>query len=118
MHTVLTLQVTVCVLTALDGHGHTLDTSLIAFLHIGDGRLVAVSLSPAHIHTHQHRSPVLALRTTGTGIDLEHAVHRVFLLAEHILQLQVFYRLDGLGIVVIDLLLSHHFLLVVVEGEL
>ena len=33
MHTVLTLQVTVCVLTALDGHGHTLDTSLIAFLH-------------------------------------------------------------------------------------
>ena len=113
MHTILALQITIGELAALDGHRHALDTSLIAFLHIGDGYLVAMSLSPAHIHTHQHLG-----RTTGTGIDLEHAVHRIFLLAKHVLQLQVFDGLDSLAVIGIHLFLGHHFVLIEIEGEL
>ncbi len=78
VHTVLALQIAISVLAALDGHGHALDTSLITFLHIGDGYLVAMSLSPAHIHTHQHLRPILTFRTTGTGIDLEHAKNLIY----------------------------------------
>ena len=66
MHTILALQITIGILIAFYRHGNTLDTCLIAFLHIGNGHFVAMSLSPAHIHTHQHGSPILALGTTGT----------------------------------------------------
>ena len=77
-----------------------------------------MSFSPAHIHTHQHLCPVLAFCTTGTGINLEHAVHRVFLLAKHVLQLQVFDGFDRLGIIGIHLFLGHHFVFIEVEGKL
>jgi long-subunit acyl-CoA synthetase (AMP-forming) len=53
-----------------------------------------------------------------TGIDLEHAVHRIFLLAKHILQLQVFDGLDSLAVIGIHLFLGHHFVLIEIEGEL
>ena len=118
MHTILTLQVAVRKLATLNRHGNALDTSLITFLHVGNGHLISMSLSPAHIHTHQHRSPILTLRTTGTWINLEYTVHRVFLLAKHILQFQVFYRLDSLVIVSIHFLLGHHLIFIEVESKL
>ena len=75
-------------------------------------------LCPAHIHTHKHLCPVLALRTTGTRVYLHHTVHRVFLLAQHVHQLKALNGVDGGSIVGIHLLLSHQLLLVIVEGKL
>ena len=77
-----------------------------------------MSLSPAHIHTHQHRSPVLSLRTTSTGIDLQDSLHRIFLLAEHILQFQVFNGLDSLLVVLVHLFFGDHLVLIEVKSQL
>ena len=93
MHAVLTLQVSVGV-GALNLHRHRLDARLVAFLQVGYCHLILVRLRPAHVHAHQHRRPVLAFRTTGTGVDFEHTVHLVGFLTQHVLQLQ---RLDGFG---------------------
>ena len=118
MYPILALQETVSELTTLNLHCHTLYAGLIAFLQVGYGNLIAMSLSPAHIHTHKHLRPVLTLRTTGSGVNLHDTVHRVFLLPEHILQLKVLDGLDSLVIVFIHLLLSDHLLLVEVECQL
>ena len=79
---------------------------------------MTVGLSPTHIHTHQHLCPVLRLRTTSTTVDLQHGIHRILLLTEHIHQFQILDGLDSLGVVLIDLLFGHHLLLVEVEGQL
>ena len=77
---------------------------------------MAMSLCPAHIHSHEHLRPVLALGTTGTGVDLQHAVHGGFLLTQHVLQLEVFDELQGMLVVGIDFFFSDHFIVIEVEG--
>ena len=118
MHPVLRFQITVGIVAPLNLHRHALDTRLITVEQVGYRHLIAVSLRPAHIHTHQHRGPVLCLRTTGTRVNLQHRLHRVLLLAEHILQFQVLDGLNRLGVGVVHLFLGHHLVLVEVEGQL
>ena len=77
-----------------------------------------MSLSPTLIHSHQHRSPVLTLRATCSTVYLQHTVHRVFLLAQHILKFKVLDSLHSLGIVIVNLLLGDHLVLIEVESEL
>ncbi len=77
-----------------------------------------MSLCPSHIHTHEHRSPVLALGAAGARVYLQHTVHRVFLLAQHVLQFQVLDGGDSLAIVLVNLLLGDHILVIEVERQL
>ena len=118
VYAVLALQIAVGILTALNLHGNALDTGLIAFLQVRDGHLVTMSLRPSHVHTHEHRCPVLTLCTSGTRVDLQHTVHRVFLLTEHVLQFQVLNELQCPRIVGIHLLLGHHLVMVEVKRQL
>ena len=118
VHTILAFQVTVSIFATLNLHGYTLDARLVTILQVTDCHLMTVSLGPAHIHTHQHRCPVLTLRTAGTRVDLHHAVHRILFLAEHVLQLQILDGGNSLGIVVIHLLLGHHLIMVEIVGQL
>ena len=116
MHTILTLQVTIGE-GAFQLHGHCLDARLIAILQGRDAEVIAVRLGPAHIHTHQHRRPVLCLGATSTRIDLEHAVHIVGLLAEHVLQLQLLYSLESGSVGGVQLGLGDEFVLAELEGH-
>ena len=118
MDAVFALEEAVGKLAALDFHCDTLDASLVAFLQVADGDFVAVSFCPAHIHSHQHLRPVLTLGAACARVDFQHAVHRVFLLAQHILEFEVFDELQGFAVVVIDFFFRHHFVVVEVEGEL
>ena len=117
MNAILALQVSIGIFSH-DLHGYALDASLITILHIRDGHLIAVGFTPTHVHTHEHLRPVLAFRAASPRIDLHHCIHWVFLLAQHILQFQVFYGTDSLSIVSIHFLLAHHILMVEVEGKL
>ncbi len=60
-------------------------------------------LTPAEIHAHEHRGPVLAFGTAGTGVDLEHYSKLVFLAAEHVAQFEILDLGDGFGIESVDL---------------
>ena len=82
VHTVLTLQVAIGIVAA-DFDGTGLDACLVAFLQVGDGSLVTMSLGIAQVHAHQHAGPVLAFCTTCTGVDFEHTIHLVGFLAQH-----------------------------------
>ena len=53
------------------------------------GNLISIRLRPTRIHTEQHGSPVLAFRTAGTGVDLQHTTHLVGFLTQHIAELQL-----------------------------
>ena len=75
-------------------------------------------LTPAHVHAHEHRRPVLALGTAGTRVDLHHTVHRVLLLAQHVHKFQVLNGFYGVGIVGVDLFLCHKLIFIEIEGEL
>ena len=77
-----------------------------------------MSFSPPHIHSHEHRCPVLALGAACSGVDFQHTVHRVFLLAQHVFQLQVFNGCDGLAVVLVDFFLCNHLVVVEIEGQL
>ena len=116
MHTILTLQETIS-LVALNLHRHGLDTRLVTILIVADVHLVVVSLRPTLIHTHKHRSPVLALGTSGTGIDLQHSIHAVSLVAKHILEFQILNEVKSGGIVMVHLLLSDHFIFVELKSK-
>ena len=118
MHAVLALQVAIGIFAAFNLHGNTFDTCLVAVKKVRDGHLVAVSLGPAHIHAHEHLRPVLCLGASGTTVDLQYSFHRVFLLAQHIHQLQLLNGLDGLAVVVIDFLFGDHFLFIEINGQL
>ena len=118
MHAVLALQVAVGILTALHLHSDALDAGLVAVQQVGDGHLVSMLFGPTHVHTHQHLRPVLGLSAAGAAVNLHHAVHGVFLLAQHVHQLQLFGGLQRGGIVGVHLLLGHHLVLEEVEGQL
>ena len=77
-----------------------------------------MGFGPAHVHTHEHLRPVLALRAACAAVNLHHAVHGVFLLAQHILEFKVFNGVDCLGVVLVNLLLRHHLVVVEVESQL
>ena len=88
-----------------------------AFQQVADDTLVAVLFGPPHIHAHQHLCPVLCLGAAGSRVDFQHGVHGVFLLPEHILQLQVLDGIDGFCIYVVHLFLGDELFLVEVEGR-
>ena len=88
MHTVFALQVSIGVL-ALDFQRAGLDAGIIAFEQVAHHTSVSVGFRPAHIHTHQHLSPVLRFGSTRAGVDLQYGVHGILLTAEHILQFQI-----------------------------
>ena len=118
MNTVLALQETVGELTALNLHSDALNACLVAFLEVAYRHLVAVSLCPAHIHSHEHLCPVLTLCAAGTGVYLEDTLHGVLLLAQHVLQFQLLQSFYRYLVVFIDLFFGDHFLFVEVEGKL
>ena len=116
MHAILTLQIAVGII-AFDVDRDGLDTSLIALLQVGNRDLVVVVLGPTHIHTHQHGGPVLTLRTTGTGIDLQDTTHRIGLLTQHVAELQVLDQLQCLGVSLIQLLFGNDLLFYILIGQ-
>ena len=117
MHSVLALQETIGIFSALNLHGYALYSGLVAFLQVAYRHLVTMSLGPAHIHSHEHLRPILALGSTGTTVYLHHAVHRVFLLAQHVHQLQLLNCAYRLVVVFVDLFLGKHVVLVEVERQ-
>ncbi len=64
-------------------------------------------LAPTHVHSHQHRSPVLALCASCAGVDFEHDPEFVFLAAKHIAELKALDFVDSRGIHGIELALFH-----------
>ena len=70
VHAVLGLQPAIGVV-ALDLDRRRLDAGLFALGLFDVIDLVTVLLRPAHIHAQQHRRPVLALSTAGTGVNFE-----------------------------------------------
>ena len=101
MHTVFTLQISVSIV-AFDVESRRFNTGLIPFLIVGYGNLISIRLRPTRIHTEQHGSPVLAFRTAGTGVDLQHTTHLVGFLTQHIAELQAFHQLDGIAISLVN----------------
>ena len=65
VHPALGLQITEGIVP-FELHCDRLDPGILPFEFIGDCHLVAVTLPPAHIHTHQHRGPVVGLRPSCT----------------------------------------------------
>ena len=116
VHPVFAFQIAVGVI-ALDGHRHGLDAGLIAILQVADGNLVVVRLAPAHIHTHQHRRPVLTLGTARTRVDLEHAAHLVGFFAKHVAELKAFDQLLRPGVSRIDLFFGRDAFFYILESE-
>ena len=88
MHSGLAFQVAVGIF-AFKGNGRALHAHFVAFLVFGYGHFVAVTLAPAHIHSHKHSGPVVGFRTAGSGVDGKHGSEVVALCAKHIAQLQV-----------------------------
>ena len=117
VHTIFALEEAIShIAFHLESHG--LDASFIAILKVGDSGFVAIRLSIAEIHAHEHRSPVLRLRAASTRIDFHDARHRIFLLAKHILQLQIFDRRQRTSVSLIHFLLSHHLVFVELKSQL
>lgn len=76
MDAVFTFQVTVGEI-AFQLQRNRLDSGFIAFLNVTDRQFVVIGFCPAHIHSHQHGSPVLTFCSTGTGIDFKDAAHLI-----------------------------------------
>ncbi len=113
MHAALALQVAVGIFGTGAGdilylHGDRLDASVVSLQQINDSDLIATLLSPAHIHTHEHLRPVLGLSTAGTGVNLQHSIHRILLLTQHIAQLKVLYGSEGTLVSLVNFLLGKH----------
>ena len=114
----LGLQIAIGILAAFYLHGDALDTSLITILQVGNANLIIVCLSPTLVHTHQHLRPILSFRTTSTRVDFQHTLHRIFLLTEHVFQLQFLDGINSFCIIVIHFLLGHHLFFIEVKGQL
>ena len=102
MHTVLALEVAVGKV-ALDADGDTLDARLVTVDEVLDGGLVAVALTPAQVHAHQHRCPVLALGAAGAGIDFQYRVHLVLVVPQHVAQFEFLEHRQCLAVEGVDL---------------
>ncbi len=77
-----------------------------------------MALTPAQIHAHEHRGPVLTLRAAGTGVDFEHYAKLILLAAEHVAQLKILDFGDGIGIERIDFAFLHESFLEEIPCEL
>ena len=73
MHAAFRLQLAIGIV-ALDLQRAGLDAGFFAGVLVQHFDLVLVLVGPAHIHAHQHGSPVLAFRTARTCVDLQVAV--------------------------------------------
>ena len=87
MHSAFCLEITESIV-AFHLHSHRLDAGILTFKFVGNRNLIAVTLSPTHIHTHEHRRPVVGLRSASSGIDREHSSEIISLLAKHIAKLE------------------------------
>ncbi len=85
MHANLALEIAISHV-AFHAYGHALDAGLVALDEVLDGGLVAVTLTPAQVHAHEHLRPVLALGAAGTRIDFENGVHLVLVATQHVAQ--------------------------------
>ena len=117
VYTVFTFQISISIV-AFDLDGTGFNTRFITFLQVGHGCFITIGLGITKIHTHQHRCPVLTLRATGTGVNLQHATHLVGFITKHILQLQVFHMFQSLCIRLVHLLLSDQFVFIKIESQL
>ena len=73
-------------------YGSGLYADLIPLEQFGHGHLVAVPLSPTHVHTHKHGAPVIGFSPPGSGIDGQHRSQRISLLAQHVPELQILHE--------------------------
>ena len=106
VYAVLALQIAVRHV-AFDIERHGFDARFVTFLQVLDRHFIIVLLAVPHVHTHQLLRPVLGLRATGTGHDLQHRRHLVLFVRKHVLHLQVLYLFQRLGISGIDLFFGH-----------
>ena len=93
VHTILSLEIAVGIV-ALDLDRGRLYSRLVSFKKVSDSHFVTVPLAPAHIHPHQHRTPVVRLGAARSGIYRQHGSKVVPFRAQHIPKLQ---RLDILN---------------------
>ena len=112
MHAILALKIAVCV-GSLKLKGNSLYARILGLLKVGNSHLIAVGLGPAHIHTHKHTRPILRLGTARARVNLQHAVHLIGLLTQHILQLQLLdgskrARISIVNLTLLDHLLAEH----------
>ena len=117
MHAILTFQITESIV-AFNINSDSLDTRFITILYVGDRNLIIVRFSITQIHTHQHRSPVLAFGTTCPGIYLEHATHLIRLVTKHVPEFQILHQLQSLGISRINLFFSDNLFLYIFIRQL
>ncbi len=117
MHPILAFEIAVGAIP-LNLHCHCLYPRLITRLIVAHRHLITIRLRPAHIHSHQHFRPILTLRSSCTGVYLQHTIHRIRLIAEHILQLNPFEILENGVIGLIDLLFGGLPLLSKIEEHL
>ena len=86
VHAVFTLQVTVGRI-ALNLHRNRLNAGFIAVLEVHNSDFITIRFGIAHVHSHEHRRPVLTFCTACARINFQDAVHRVFFLTEHVAKL-------------------------------
>ena len=118
MDTVLGLQEAVGILPAFYLHRDGFDARLVAFLKVRNGYFVSAFLCPALVHTHEHGSPVLRFSAAGARIDFQDTLHRVFVLSQHVAQLESLDGGDGFLVVAVNLLFGDELVFVEVEGKL
>ena len=117
MHTVFSFQVSISIITR-NFDGTSFDTCFITFLQVGDHSFITIGFGVTQIHTHQHACPVLAFRTTCTGVDFQHTVHLVGFITKHIFQFKLINSSGSLGISFVYLFLRNKFVFVKVESQL
>ena len=105
MHSILALEISVGEL-ALKLDSARLHAHLITGLIVQDLDLIAVSLTPAGIHSEQHIGPIQSLGSTRSGIDIHNCAEFILVTAQHITQLESLDMLCGKGIERIKLLLG------------
>ena len=96
MDAVLGLQITVGVIS-FHLYSTALDAGFFAFKQGCDGIFVAVSFTPACVHSHEHGAPVVGLGTAGSGIDCENRSKVVSFVAKHVPELQGLHGFLSLG---------------------
>ena len=57
--------------SGLTGTALAVSMKSVALLYFFYGTIGGIGLGITEIHTHQHRCPILTLRTTGTGVNLQ-----------------------------------------------
>ena len=92
VHAALAFEVAVGEL-ADEFESRRLDSDLLAVLHVDHLDLVTVRFAPAHVHAHQHRSPVEAFGAARAGVDFHDRAEPVLFAAQHVAH---FERLDHL----------------------